>query len=87
MNQDYTYLYPMKKLLFFLIIIISLFAIKDANAQGCAMCSSTAGSLNENSAKGLNRGIIYLASIPLLFISVTGIYWYKNSKKELETED
>lgn len=80
-NRYNTYLCPMKKLLFLLLLFISVLAVHDAAAQGCAMCASTAGSLNENSAKGLNNGIIYLASIPLLFISVTGIYWYRRSKQ------
>lgn len=55
-------------------------AFQQLNAQGCAMCQTSASNLNEESAKGLNRGIIYLATIPLAFIFGTGYYWIKKNR-------
>ncbi len=37
-------------------------------AQGCSVCTSTASQMGEESGKGLNLGIVYLAMLPLTFI-------------------
>lgn len=51
-----------------------------AYAQGCAMCTKTAAELDNKSAKGLNNGIIYLATLPLAIIGTVGFIWWKNNK-------
>jgi hypothetical protein len=70
----------MKKLLPILVIMMSFGT--GAFAQGCAMCTKTAAGLEEKSAKGLNNGIIYLATLPLAIIGTVGFIWWKNNKNE-----
>lgn len=53
----------------------------NAHAQ-CSMCTKTAASLDEKSARGLNTGIIYLAFLPLTMILFVGYRWYRQNKDE-----
>lgn len=48
-------------------------------AQGCSVCTQTANQLGEKGAEGLNKGIVYLAMLPLTFIAVIGIIWWRNN--------
>jgi hypothetical protein len=66
------------KLLSFIFILISTLA----SAQ-CAMCTKTAASLDDNSARGLNTGIIYLAFMPLTFIIFIGYKWWKSNRETI----
>lgn len=50
-------------------------------AQGCSVCTSTASQMGEESGKGLNLGIVYLAMLPLTFIGVLGFIWWKKNHK------
>ncbi|RYD55232.1 MAG: hypothetical protein EOP56_16940 [Sphingobacteriales bacterium] len=70
----------MKKLLLVLAVLMSFAA--GAYAQGCAMCTKTAAGLEEKSAKGLNNGIIYLATLPLAIIGTVGFIWWKSNKAQ-----
>lgn len=70
----------MKKL-FLVLVVLSSFAA-EAYAQGCAMCTKTAAGLDDKSAKGLNNGIVYLATLPLAIIGTVGFIWWKNNKTE-----
>ena len=54
--------------------------IQEALAQGCTVCTQTAAGLGASSAQGLNSGILYLASIPLLFMGTVGYIWYRRNK-------
>lgn len=67
----------MKKL--FLVLISSLAASR-LWAQGCSVCTQTASQLGEKGATGLNKGIVYLALLPLTFIAVIGIIWWRNNR-------
>lgn len=67
-----------KRLVGFLIVFIA--SIPAALAQGCSVCTKTASGLGESSAQGLNKGILYLAAIPLIFMITMGIIWYKRTK-------
>lgn len=60
-------------------VVMLLFA-GQAVAQGCAMCTATAGNLDENSARGLNMGILYLGSVPLIIILTLFYKWYRANK-------
>lgn len=71
---------------FILVVLISIFSITDLVAQGCSMCTKVASGLGEDSAKGLNFGILYLGCIPLAFMGFMFYKWYKNNKAS-ETED
>lgn len=68
----------MKKLI--LLAIVIFFTVSQALAQGCAMCKSSAANLNEDSARGLNSGILYLVAFPLLLMGGTAYYWYRKNK-------
>lgn len=50
-------------------------------AQGCAMCTKTASELDTKSAKGLNKGILYLAFLPLGILTTVGYFWWRQGGK------
>jgi hypothetical protein len=63
-------------------IIITLCSTLIANSQ-CAMCTKTAAGLGDNRAEALNNGIIYLAFIPLLLLSIIFIAWRRYNQGKL----
>jgi len=69
----------MKKcgLILSIIIFSSLCFVNDASAQ-CSICTKTAQQLGEKPAKGLNAGIIYLASAPFLIAGYVFYRWKKS---------
>lgn len=67
-----------KRWLFILILSLSC---GFAHAQGCSMCTKTAGELDDKSAKGLNAGILYLAALPLSILGTVGFVWWKHNKQ------
>lgn len=68
----------MKKL-FFLILLLST-TYNKLWAQGCSVCTQTANQLGEKGAEGLNKGIVYLALLPITFISILGFVWWKHNR-------
>ncbi len=63
------------------ISILLLFATIDTEAQ-CAMCRAVLESEEgQETAKGINNGIVYLMIIPYVLIGVVGYFIYKNKKK------
>ncbi len=64
------------------IIILLLLTLAPATlyAQGCTVCTQTAGQLGEKGAQGLNFGILYLALLPITFISILGYVWWRHNK-------
>jgi hypothetical protein len=70
----------MKKCVLILSIIIfsSLCFVNDSPAQ-CSICTKTAQQLGEKPAKGLNAGIIYLASAPFLIAGYVFYRWKKSN--------
>lgn len=56
-------------------------------AQGCSLCSINAASLGKNAGIGLNRGILYLAMLPLLAVAALGILWYRRNYRFEEKSD
>jgi hypothetical protein len=71
-----------KYLFFTLIILLFFVTMSDVDAQ-CAMCRSSVESNITNQSSsiglGLNKGILYLLSLPYLMIAGVGYLWYKNS--------
>jgi len=59
-------------------ILISLGFVNDSSAQ-CSICTKTAQQLGEKPAKGLNAGIIYLASAPFLIAGYVFYRWKKSN--------
>ncbi len=68
----------MKKIILLLILFAGFTG--RALAQGCSLCSRTVEGMGNESATGLNNGIIYLAAIPLVFIGTVGFIWYRKNK-------
>lgn len=52
----------------------------------CPMCATAVESAmkdkNNKKGKGLNKGILYLLSMPYLAFGIAGFAWYYNSKKK-----
>jgi hypothetical protein len=69
-------------LLALLLIAVCAVLPADAVAQGCSMCSKTAGQLGEKAARGLNAGILYLAAIPLVAIGTIGTIWWRRARHD-----
>lgn len=63
------------------IFIITLYSlmISGLTMAQCSICSKTASQLGEDAGRGLNGGILYLASAPLLIISYIGYRWWKDN--------
>ena len=74
----------MRKLLIILTILTvsTFFAPAETMAQ-CPMCKiSMESNLNNGgtAGKGLNKGILYLFTLPYMIIGGLGFYWYKNQR-------
>lgn len=63
-----------------MLLMFALGTTLPAYSQGCAVCTSTASQLSAESAKGLNKGIIFLAVLPLALIGTIGIVWYRKHR-------
>lgn len=64
---------------FFLILLV----VPELAAQ-CPMCKLSAETNLQSggtAAKGLNKGILYLLSMPYVIVAFLGYTWYKNRKK------
>lgn len=76
----------MKKWLLVVVVILlaGVGSISKVHAQGCAVCTKTASQLGSKSARGLNGGIIYLATLPLVVLGTVGfIWWRRNGSEEI----
>jgi len=78
----------MKKVKIFLVSAVfgltMLIMSSDSNAQ-CAMCQSTVESninSGDSTAKGLNKGIMYLLAAPYIAVAAIGFLWYKKYRKK-----
>jgi hypothetical protein len=67
-----------RKLLYSILIILLLAGVKPARAQ-CSICTRTAQQLGERPAKALNKGIVYLAAMPLAIFGLIGYRWWKSN--------
>ncbi|MCF8450586.1 MAG: hypothetical protein K9G49_12015 [Taibaiella sp.] len=70
----------MKRIVLGLVLVMSVSSV--ALGQGCSVCTKTAQGLDDKSAKGLNRGILYLALLPLAIIGTVGGIWWKSKNSE-----
>jgi hypothetical protein len=78
----------MKKVVFVFLFALLLCDAGTSMAQ-CAMCRRTAETSynNENNitvkrGKSLNKGILYLLSVPYIIGAVGAFMWYKNRKRD-----
>ncbi|AXT57836.1 hypothetical protein J8L88_10215 [Aquimarina sp. MMG015] len=68
----------------FYILVLLLFFTVSMDAQ-CAMCRAVLESEEgQNTAKGINNGIVYLMIIPYVLIGVVGYFIYRNKKKPIK---
>ena len=68
-----------------IVLLIGIFAI-DMQAQ-CPMCRMSAESnLAEGgtAGKGLNKGILYMLSMPYLLVGTLGYLWWRNRRRVSE---
>lgn len=68
------------------VIVLAVLYSQDIAAQ-CPMCKMSAESNLEHGGtegKGLNKGILYLFSMPYLLIGGLAFLWWKNRKTEEE---
>ena len=81
----------MKKQTAFLLLIlvfVLLVATPDLSAQ-CPMCRMSAESNLEHGGtmgKGLNKGILYILSLPYLLVATLGIIWYRNKSSFMKND-
>ncbi len=68
----------MRKWLLIVLLLVSVSPM--AKGQGCAVCTKTAAGLDDKSAKGLNKGILYLALLPLGMMGTLGFIWWKSNR-------
>lgn len=67
----------------FFILLLMVISSLPIDAQ-CAMCNATASTANEGkreSALALNRGILFLMSIPYILLSSLLLIWYSYSRQ------
>ncbi len=70
----------MYKKVFLIAIVFFLISI-NVDAQ-CAMCRAVLESEgNEETAKGINNGIVYLMAFPYLLVGTIGFFIYRSRKK------
>ena len=72
----------MKKVKNYLLLIVCCVLNAAAAVAQCSICSKTASQMGEEAARGLNGGILYLASAPLLIVGYIGYRWWKSNKIE-----
>lgn len=61
-----------------ILAILALLITTEIWAQGCSMCTVTASNLDDKSARGLNGGILYLASLPLIILGTLSYVWWRH---------
>jgi hypothetical protein len=83
----------MKKLIvnsFFVAVLALLFGLAPlaASAQ-CTMCKTQVESSRTEKDgydfSGLNKGILYMATIPYLLMGAVGYFWYRNTQASKKT--
>lgn len=67
----------------FLIVLGCLFMYVQYTYGQCSMCTKTAAGLDNESAQGLNMGIIFLALMPLTIILIVGYKWWQRNKNSI----
>ncbi|WP_438426581.1 hypothetical protein [Aquimarina macrocephali] len=70
----------------FYILILFLIFTTPVEAQ-CAMCRAVLeNEEGQETAKGINNGIVYLMVVPYILIGVVGYFIYRNKRKLTTTK-
>lgn len=76
----------MRKALVVLFFVIAVFVFVPVAQAQCPMCKTAVESAMKDKSnmkgRGLNKGILYLLSMPYLAVGIVGVVWYRNSKKK-----
>ena len=74
-----------KKIYAMFIILFLCITASEVSAQ-CPMCKTAIESAMKDKSnmkgRGLNKGILYLLSMPYLVVGIGGILWYRSSRKK-----
>lgn len=81
----------MKKLLFGLVFaLLTLAALAPAQAQ-CVMCKSQVEAAraerDDFDPAGLNRGIVYMMTVPYILMGAVGFFWYRRTHPKRPASD
>jgi len=71
-----------KRIILIVMSLIFCFLFVQGLSAQCSICTKTAQQLGEQPAKGLNAGIIYLASAPFLIAGYVFYRWKKSDHTE-----
>lgn len=80
----------MKKLIFGLVFaLLSLASLAPAQAQ-CVMCKSQVEAAraerDDFDPAGLNRGIVYMMTVPYILMGAVGFFWYRRTHPKRPTD-
>ena len=78
-----------KKAIILGIMILVLAVVSTDLAAQCPMCRMSAESNLANggtAGRGLNAGILYMLSMPYLLVLGVGIWWWRNRRREGDSE-
>lgn len=70
-------------------LALSLTAISVPSHAQCPMCKMSAEQnlkMGGTAGKGLNRGILFMLSMPYVIVGTLGFFWIRNRRKEGEEE-
>ncbi len=72
-----------------LLSIVLLFCFQIELEAQCPMCKMSAESNLKNggtAGKGLNKGILYMLSLPYILVMSIGFLWWRNHRADKEDE-
>lgn len=78
-----------KRILFILVLFVSVSVASEPAYAQCPMCRMSAESNLKNggtAGKGLNAGILYMLALPYTLVGVLGFIWWRNNRKLREDE-
>ncbi|HEY8783149.1 MAG TPA: hypothetical protein VIM16_16100 [Mucilaginibacter sp.] len=74
----------LKRAFFLIVFGLMLISVQPAKAQ-CAQCAATVETnmkSGDTTARGLNKGIIFLLAAPYLAAAAVGLIWYKKYRRK-----
>ena len=78
------------KFLVLSLLLLAFYLMPSESFAQCAMCKGAAEAnlkMGGGDPVGLNRGILYMLSVPYLLVGGIGYWWWRNRKKEQEQVD
>lgn len=78
----------LSKVFVFIFCLVALIAFADISASAqCALCRSSVEANRSDDkltkfGSGLNKGILFLMTVPYVLIGTVGFLWYRSSRKK-----